>query len=166
MKLFIGTKTVLAKPMNRQEYNDYRGWELPSDENGNDEGFLVEYADGGQANHRDHQGYISWSPKEVFRNSYNDVNVGCDFGHAVTFLKAGFRVQRSGWNGKGMFLYYVPANVYPTQTVVAKRSFGHSVQYGAYIAMYTAQGNVVPWTPSQTDQLADDWLLFETDPIE
>lgn len=28
-KLHIGTKLILASAMTRQEYNDYRGWELP-----------------------------------------------------------------------------------------------------------------------------------------
>ena len=36
-----------------------------------------------------------------------------DFGSAVQALKQGKKVVRSGWNGKGMFLYYVPENKYP-----------------------------------------------------
>lgn len=70
MKQYIGTKTINAKPMTRAEYNAYREWELPSNENGDDKGYLVEYIDGGTANHPDHRGYISWSPKEVFEESY------------------------------------------------------------------------------------------------
>lgn len=66
----IGTKEVLSTPMNRKDYNDYRGWELPSDENGEDEGYLVEYVNGSDSNHKDHKGYISWSPKEQFDNAY------------------------------------------------------------------------------------------------
>lgn len=74
-----------------------------------------------------------------------------DFGEAIKALKAGERVARSGWNGKGMFLYYVPANKYPAQTKVAKEYWGERqppksadpqaespgilVPYGAYIAM-------------------------------
>ena len=50
MKQYIGVKLINAKPMTRIEYNNFRGWELPADENGNDEGFLVEYLDGGKAN--------------------------------------------------------------------------------------------------------------------
>ena len=34
MNKYIGVKEINAKPMNRQEYNDFRGWELPEDENG------------------------------------------------------------------------------------------------------------------------------------
>ncbi len=48
--MFIGTKVVKAEAMTRKEYNDFRGWSLPADENGADEGFLVEYLDGGKAN--------------------------------------------------------------------------------------------------------------------
>lgn len=67
---YIGTKIIKAKPLNRTAYNKYRGWELPGDENGADEGYLVEYSDGGQANHPDHAGYVSWSPKEQFDKAY------------------------------------------------------------------------------------------------
>ena len=82
-----------------------------------------------------------------------------NFGQAIALLKEGHQVARQGWNGKGMFLYYVPANAYPAQTGVAKAYWGEDakVPYGAYIAMKTAQGNVVPWLASQTDVLAEDW---------
>jgi hypothetical protein len=97
------------------------------------------------------------------------------FGQAIERLKAGKRVARAGWNGKGMFLYYVPANKYPAQTAVAKAYWGDRqppqsdneergpilVPYGAYIAMKTAQENVVPWLASQTDVLAEDWEVLK-----
>lgn len=74
MQKYTGTKIVLAKPMNRLEYNQYRGWEVPADENPQDEGYLVEYVDGGKSNHEKHDGYISWSPKDVFERAYNLVD--------------------------------------------------------------------------------------------
>lgn len=70
MKRYVGTKTVDARPMTRAAYNDYRGWKLPADENGDDAGFLVEYVDGGKSNDSRHAGYISWSPAGVFERSY------------------------------------------------------------------------------------------------
>lgn len=70
MNKYLGVKLIEAKPMNRSDYNDYRGWELPEDENGEDEGYLVEYTDGGKSNHPKHKGYISWSPKDVFDKAY------------------------------------------------------------------------------------------------
>ena len=39
--LYIGTKMINAEPMTRAAYNVFRGWELPADENGDDEGYLV-----------------------------------------------------------------------------------------------------------------------------
>lgn len=78
MKKYTGVKEILATPMNRKEYIDYRGWELPADENGDDEGFLVEYVQSETSpnqNHPAHAGYISWSPKDVFEESYISTDV-------------------------------------------------------------------------------------------
>lgn len=82
-----------------------------------------------------------------------------NFGDAIEALKSGLKVARSGWNGKGMFLYYVPANSYPAQTEAAKAHFGDMVPYRAYIAMKTVDNEVVPWLASQTDVLAEDWEI-------
>ena len=82
-----------------------------------------------------------------------------DFGEAIKRLKNGKKVLRAGWNGKGMFLYYVPAASYPAMTPIAQEEWGDNgmVPYGAYVAIKTAQGNVVPWNASQSDMLSEDW---------
>lgn len=84
-----------------------------------------------------------------------------NFGLALEALKQGQAVERKGWNGRGMFLYHVAANSYPVSgnpnSAVKGLFKDDMVPYGAYIAMKTAQGNVVPWLASQTDVLADDW---------
>ena len=162
MKTYIGTKLVKMRPMNRADYNTYRGWTLPADENGADEGYLVEYLDGGKPNHSDHEGYISWSPKEQAEAAYRETS-GLTFGLAVEALKKGLKVARAGWNGAGMFAYLVPANSYPAQTGAAKSHFGEGamVPYRAYLALKTAQGDVATWAPSCSDALAEDWLIVE-----
>lgn len=43
---------------------------LPTNEDGGDEGYLVEYLDGGKPNDDRHAGYISWSPKAQFEAAY------------------------------------------------------------------------------------------------
>lgn len=151
MTAYIGTKLIYARPMTRGAYNEYRGWSIPANENPADEGYLVRYPDG----------YESWSPKAVFEEAYRPTNA-MNFGLAIEAAKKGKKIARAGWNGKGMFLYHVPAAAYPPSTEVAKVAFnGENVPYGAYIAMKTAQGNVVPWLASQTDILADDWYIVE-----
>lgn len=69
MQKFVGTKIVNATPMTRKAYNDLRGWTVPKDEDGKDEGYLVEYPDSA-SNHPEYAGYISWSPKEAFDQAY------------------------------------------------------------------------------------------------
>lgn len=71
--IYVSHKQVKRIAMNRLDYNVYRGWQLPADEDGTDEGYLVEYLDGGKPNHPDHDGYISWSPKVQFHNGYTKV---------------------------------------------------------------------------------------------
>lgn len=161
MKQYIGVKVINAKPMTRAEYNAFRGWELPADENGDDAGMLVEYLDGGKANTTDFPGYVSWSPLEVFNNAYRATE-GLTFGLAIEACKRGAKIARAGWNGKGMFLYHVPADYYPVKTQAAKSFFGDNslVPYLAYIAMKTVDNNVVPWLASQTDVLAEDWSIL------
>lgn len=86
-----------------------------------------------------------------------------DFGTALHLMELGERVQREGWNGKGMFVYIVPAASYPAQRNAKGVLVGDypddMVPYSAYIALKTASGEVVPWTISQSDALATDWCL-------
>jgi hypothetical protein len=165
MNEYIGVKRISAKAMTRAEYNEYRGWELPANENGADEGYLVEYHDGGQANDSRHAGYISWSPKEVFNNAYRSIN-GMTFGLAIEALKKGFKVARRGWNGKGMWLVLVsgtpnvttnPGSPYHNAGVISCEILPH-------IDMWTtnAEGRraMLPgWLASQTDMLSEDWEI-------
>jgi hypothetical protein len=153
---YYGTKRIKAEPMNRAEYNTFRGWALPANEDGADEGYLVEYLDGGKPNVEGYAGYVSWSPKEQFEAAYQSFD-RLSFGHAIEAAKAGAKIAREGWNGKGMFVYYVPANRYATQTEAARSQFGESVPYRDYLAMKTVNEEVVPWVASQTDILANDW---------
>ena len=148
MGIYIGTKLIKALAMTRLQYNEYRGWELPEDENGDDAGFLVEYMDGGKANHTDHEGYISWSPAEVFERAYRPTE-NMSFGLALEALKMGKKVCRSGWNGKGMYL-------------ILKCGFEAPVTINSHIDMKAADGSmVVGWLASQTDMLSDDWHILD-----
>lgn len=84
-----------------------------------------------------------------------------DFSAALQAIKDGKRVTRDGWNGKGMYVYFVPANAYAAQTDVARAEFGDMVPYRAYMALKTAQNDVAPWSASNTDILAEDWVVLE-----
>jgi hypothetical protein len=72
-KTYTGTKTVKAWPMTRGGYNAYRGWTIPTDEDPDEAGYMVEYEElDGKPNHPNHAGYISWSPATVFERSYHE----------------------------------------------------------------------------------------------
>ena len=152
MQTYIGTKILNAKPMTRGDYNKLRGWTLPADENGEDEGYLTDNG----------AGHLQWQPKAVFEDAFDPCDA-MDFGMAVAALKLGKRVARAGWNGKGMFVYLVPANSYPAQTGAAKAHFGDGamVPYNAYMAIKNVNETVSTWVPSVNDCLAEDWQIVE-----
>jgi Protein of unknown function (DUF2829) len=165
MQLYIGTKMIKATPMNRADYNALRGWEVPSDENPADEGYLVEYVDGGKANHPDFKGYISWSPAQVFELAYRQLDA-MTFGDAICLLKQGQKVARLGWNGKGMWLILVPGTPavnFTEGSAYMKAGLTHG-EILPHIDMYTvnAEGRraMLPgWLASQSDMLAEDWVI-------
>lgn len=83
-----------------------------------------------------------------------------DFGEALRLLKQGRRVQRLGWNGKGMFLFLVPGSTFAVNRppLLGIYPEGHVIRYQPHIDMKTADGSVVPWLCSQSDALAEDWV--------
>jgi Protein of unknown function (DUF2829) len=152
--------------MTRGEYNDLRGWPLPADEDGADEGYLVEYFDGGNKNHPGFDNYISWSPKDVFERAYRP-NGKLTFGDAIVALKANRRVTRSGWNGEGMYLWMLPAALVPVSWIKEPHlkeiaeTRGGLVECLASIRMRTATGDVLTgWLASQSDMFAEDWEII------
>lgn len=161
MNLYLGTKLITAVAMTRLAYNVYRGWELPADENGSDEGYLVEYMDGGKPNHAAHTGYISWSPKEQFDNAYRLV-AGMSFSQALEAIKAGKSVTRLDWNGKDQFVYLLPGEQLAKATGYGFGEYIGEPTFTATLVLRNAQGNLVcGWVPSIGDLMADTWEIAQ-----
>lgn len=133
-----------------------------------DVGYIVVYEDG----------YKSWSPTDIFEAGYSPIegeptedlqqadrmDRAMSFGQALIALKAGKRVAREGWNGKGMWLVLVGGT--PLMPVkhgtIYHRAGLDEVQINAHIDMMTATGDMQPgWLASQTDMLANDWNILE-----
>ena len=93
-----------------------------------------------------------------------------NFSRALEELKAGSKIARTGWNGKGMFLLYVSGT--PACKVGEGTPYYRAlrpeitdqtmVDINPHIDMMTATGEMQPgWLASQTDMLADDWVIIE-----
>jgi len=78
-----------------------------------------------------------------------------DIGEALKRLKDGRLVQRIGWNGKGMWLIYVPEERWSTS--VGPINCAPRAHRLPWVGMKTADDGLVPWLCSQTDLLATDW---------
>ena len=146
MKRYVGTKVIWARPMDRDGKKGYK----------------VKYKDG----------YESWSPDYAFEEAYRPVDKGnLFFGQAIEAIKVGYKVARKGWNGKDMFIVYMPSlklppfNTQGTEREVNDRTakwigVDQSLDCQPYIAMYNAQKQWIPgWVASQSDMLSDDWYI-------
>ncbi len=169
MDRYIGVKLIKARPMTRGAYNEFRGWQVPADENPADEGYLVEYLDGGPPNTKAFAGYVSWSPADVFDRAYRGVG-GMTFGLALEALKLGKKVARAGWNGKGMWLSLsgdgvreIPAGAFwSDNNAEYAAEQGGAAKVLPCITMKTATGEILMgWLASQSDMLAADWEIVE-----
>jgi hypothetical protein len=163
MKKYIGTKILLAVAMTLGAYNESKGWTIPANEDPNREGYQVAYEDG----------YVSWSPKEVFESSYRQTS-GMNFGLAMEAAKAGKAVARAGWNGKNMFVWMTRGSVdflnvkegtisiEGVSIAAFDRGDEGTVTRLPHLNMRTPSGSTVTgWLASQTDILADDWSIIE-----
>lgn len=95
-----------------------------------------------------------------------------NFGKAIEALKDGKKVARSGWNGKGMFLYMTAGSVVSLDKMKPEaanyiRSFCEDkgmdeIEICPHIDMKTADNKlVIGWLASQTDMLSEDWMIVE-----
>ena len=85
------------------------------------------------------------------------------FEDALQWLRAGRRVARKGWNGKGMFLYLVQGSAFSVSRPPLSEIFseGAQIQYRPHIDIKDAEGFCGVWTPSQADLFATDWESLE-----
>lgn len=95
-----------------------------------------------------------------------------DFGKALEALKAGKKVARRGWNGKGMYLWLKPAAEIksnwckdPVLKDIVDANGGTITALGT-ICMYTTDGTgrkaiLTGWLASQSDMLLEDWEILD-----
>jgi hypothetical protein len=97
-------------------------------------------------------------------------NTNLNFGQALEALKQGKKIAREGWNGKGMFLFLLPGGTVPTRaihdpalrSVVEELVGGDTFEALGSIRMFTADKKILTgWLASQTDMLAEDWVILK-----
>lgn len=86
------------------------------------------------------------------------------FGEAIAHMKRGKKCARAGWNGKGMWVAYLPPVTYEAKMVNArvKALIGpdEDLRCNAYFVMWTADKRwQIGWLASQSDMDAEDWQV-------
>lgn len=85
------------------------------------------------------------------------------FADVVLGLSQGKRYSRDGWNGKDMFIFLVNGSTFQVNRppLLGIYPEGTQINYRPHIDMRCANGDIVVWTASQSDILADDWIEFD-----
>lgn len=83
-------------------------------------------------------------------------NMECEnasFGYALMAAKNGYKIWRDGWNGKGLWVRVQFPDQHSEMT--------HPYLYIEYPADHkTYPGLRCPWLASQTDLMAEDWVVI------
>lgn len=141
MERYIGTKLIEAEPC--------PAWKDAGGHKTGDPGYRVRYSDG----------YESWSPKDVFEAAYRRTD-NMSFGLAIEAAKAGHKIQRAGWNGKGQYVELATRISYVNAQCVFM-NVEHDAIGNAALAFVGTSGVQLGWLASQADMLADDWRIVE-----
>lgn len=95
------------------------------------------------------------------------------FGEAIEALKKGFKVCRTGWNGKGMYLWLKPECIIkkewcrdPFLIEAIDKNGGEEILALGTICMFTHDSTgrkaiLTGWLASQSDMLYNDWKIYE-----
>lgn len=150
MEKFIGTKIIEAEPAYRVDGKTVQPttWPVPEGSIA-EEGYAVRYPDG----------YMSWSPKDVFEEAYRRTD-NLTFGLAIEAAKKGKRIARKGWNGKGQYVELAKAISYESPAGVVVNA-EHDAIGNQALAFVGTSGVQMGWLASQADMLADDWEIVE-----
>jgi len=156
-KKYIQCNVVEAEPMTRGEYDKAHGRSTPQFEDPAEAGYRVAYL----------HGFEGWVQKTQFEVSSHPTD-GMTFGMAIEAMKQGAKVARRGWNGKGMYLWLLPAASVkaewckePHLKTLAEQNGGEVECLGS-VRMKTADDKVLTgWLASQTDMLAEDWQIVD-----
>lgn len=149
MKQYIGTKMIYAEPAYRHNGKIYPKTGPYPKAMDLEDGYKVRYADG----------YVSWSPKEVFEAAYR-LTDGMSFWLAIEAAKQGKRIARAGWNGKNQYVELACCISYVNREQLIV-NVDHKNIGNKALAFVGTSGVQMGWLASQADMLADDWCIVE-----
>ena len=115
---------------------------------------------------------------DIFEMTYEDISIkevapdnddwksNRNFSDALRFLKLGEKMSRSGWNGKGMYVFYrkgienVPISNEITANELGK-AIGETMTIKPHFWIKNVDGTYSNWVPSINDLLSEDWEIVE-----
>ena len=114
-----------------------------------------------------------------FVSNWRFILISMNFGQAIEALKEGKKVQRTGWNGKGLFVFMQVPSTINREIVPKMQSLPQSVKdeserrfndpneqidaiyYDNQLALVNPSNLITGWAASVSDSLANDWVILD-----
>lgn len=138
MRTYIGSSIVQAEPATREEYERKHITSARSPEVGDGYDMILS------------SGARMWYPKKSFDEKYR-LATDMPFGLALEAAKKGLRVYRPHWNS----LVYITAQIPDSRSKMM-------IPYLYIAALNHLEVMTSPWTPSQDDMFAEDWMIMSS----
>ena len=103
-------------------------------------------------------GHVSWCPSDVFEENYHPME-GMNFGLALEAAKQGKKISRAGWNGKGQYVFLADDVEFHTDADLAELE--GDIEVSDILVIRTTRGLQPGWLATQSDMLAEDWMIVE-----
>ena len=92
------------------------------------------------------------------------VKTGCTFGEAIKAVKNGSRISREGWNGKEQYVELAKCISYVNPAGYTVNAQHQDIGNNA-LAFVGTRGVQLGWLASQSDMLAEDWMIIPVESI-
>lgn len=86
-----------------------------------------------------------------------------NFSEALELIKQRKKLARTGWNGKGIFIYLVDGSEFEVNRASLNKIYpeGTKIKYRPHLDLRAPDGTCGVWTPSNSDLLMEDWEIIE-----
>lgn len=92
-----------------------------------------------------------------------------NYSEAFTQIQDGSKVTRSSWVGIELWIEAVTEDAIAHYGWIGKElwftyvdaTYDFNDENATHLIMVTTEDTIIPWQPSETDSLAEDWVLVE-----
>lgn len=151
--LYGAASVCSAVPMTRGEYNAYRGWSMPPDEQPDEPGYLRSLAED--------PSYATWTPKHIFDKSFKSLSDGVSYGVAVDLLlsQKGTEIRHTSWHPQEFVMLVDSSKIQSAMGYGFGEYIGEPAFLGSLCKHTSNNELILGWTPTYLEMIKGAWIV-------